>query len=69
MIKLKVEGKPNLVRDSASKAIINTDQAGLNTYLEKRKLFEMVIKQQQRIELLENEINKINALLINNNIQ
>ena len=61
---LKVKDHPDLVRDTKSKAILNTDVHALNKYKEERefkmKLHKIVEENQQ----MKNEISEIKDLLL-----
>ena len=56
----KVEGHPGLIRDLESNAIVNNDTTAYQNYI---KLREQKLKEQQRIENLENEVGEIKNLL------
>ena len=63
----KVKDHDNLVRDMNSKAVLNTDRAGLQEYYQKR---DSVKKEQyekletkQRIEKIEKDMSEIKELL------
>lgn len=64
---LKVQGHNNLIRDSHSKAILNTDKAGLEKYMADRELAENQKKEKQeftdKIQRLENDMSEIKELL------
>jgi hypothetical protein len=53
---LKVDGNDNLVRDTSSKAIINTNVKEYYNYVEKRN---MMLKQKQELEKQSQEINNL----------
>jgi flagellar basal body P-ring protein FlgI len=55
---IKVKDKPELVRDSFSKAIINVDR---NAYLDARSRKKNLIEQRDRLNVLENELNELKA--------
>ena len=64
---VKIDGNNSLVRDTHSKAILNTDRVGLEKYLAER---EIALKQlQEKIELkdkvhkLETDMSEIKSLL------
>ena len=63
----KVKDHNNLVRDMQSKAVLNTDRAGLQDYLQKRELAkkEQVEKSEtkQRLAKIEEEMSEIKELL------
>ncbi len=52
----KVEGHPNYIRDNSTKAVINTDINEYKNYILAR---ESKIKEQERIENIENEIKQL----------
>ena len=56
-----------LIRDIHSKAILNTDRAGLNEYLMKREIAKKQQAEQvankDRLEKLENDMSEIKSLL------
>jgi hypothetical protein len=53
---LKVDGNDNLVRDTSSKAIINTNVKEYYNYVEKRNV---MLKQKQELEKQSQEINNL----------
>ena len=57
---LKVEGNDSLVRDSSSKAIINTNAKEYQNYVEKRN---MMAKQKQEIDSLKKDMSEIKEML------
>jgi len=67
--KLKVEGYNNLVRDSITNGIINTDRNGYESYLQLRKIKKRDSNRIDKIESdlnsLKNDINDIKSLLLN----
>ena len=62
----KVKDHNNLVRDMQSKAVLNTDRAGLQDYLQKRELAkkEQVEKSEtkQRLAKIEEEMSEIKEI-------
>jgi len=56
----KVEGHPGLIRDLDTNAVINNDKTAYQNYVQLR---EQKLKEQQRIENLENEVGEIKNLL------
>lgn len=56
----KVEGHPNYIRDNSTKAIINTDINEYKNYILAR---ETKIKEQERIQNIENEIREIKSII------
>ena len=67
MKKIKVEGHPDLIRDSSSKAIVNKNIDEYNTYISINKKREFEKNKINNIESdlssLKNEINEIKNLL------
>tara|TARA_R110000868_G_scaffold160403_1_gene389951 strand:+ start:900 stop:1127 length:228 start_codon:yes stop_codon:yes gene_type:complete len=65
---LKVEGHENLVRDTYSKAILNTDRKALEEYRRQRELIRKEIEEKKemkdRVENLENNMQEIKSLLL-----
>jgi hypothetical protein len=63
----KVQDHDNLVRDMQSKAVLNTDKAGLNSYLQKRELAKKEMSEKaetkQRLAKIEEEMSEIKYLL------
>jgi hypothetical protein len=57
---LKVEGNDSLVRDTSSKAIINTNAKEYQNYVEKRN---MMAKQKQEIDSLKKDMSEIKEML------
>ena len=66
---LKVEGHNNLVRDTSTNGIINTDKTGYRSYIELRKVKNKNLNRIDKIESdlnsLKNDINDIKSLLLN----
>ena len=66
MAYVKIKDK-NLVRDTHSKAVLNTDKAGLENYYAKREIARKQQKEQletkQRLVQLENDMSEIKGLL------
>ena len=62
-----VKDHDNLIRDTQSKAVLNTDRFGLQEYLNKRDLAkrELLEKNEtkQRLEKIEEEMSEIKTLL------
>ena len=52
----EVEGKPNLVRDSDTKSIINVDESRYNAYIEN---YKKVYNQKKREDTMKNELDKM----------
>jgi len=63
----KVQDHDNLIRDMQSKAVLNTDKAGLNSYLQKRELAKKEMSEKaetkQRLAKIEEEMSEIKYLL------
>ena len=63
----KVKDHDNLIRDMQSKAVLNTDKAGLNNYLQKRELAKKEMSEKtetkQRLAKIEEEMSEIKNLL------
>jgi len=66
MAYVKIKDK-NLVRDTHSKAVLNTDRAGLENYYAKREIAKKQQQEQletkQRLVQLENDMSEIKGLL------
>jgi hypothetical protein len=64
---IKVQGHDNLVRDSHSKAILNTDVAGLQRYLAERDIAEKQRREKQelveKVNNLEKDMSEIKNML------
>jgi len=56
----KVEGHSDLVRDMESGAVINNDTTAYQNYLAMK---DQKIKEQERMENLENEVSELKSLL------
>ena len=63
----KVKDHEHLIRDIHSKAVLNTDKAGLNDYLMKREIAKKQqnekVETKQRLDKLEQDMGEIKALL------
>ena len=63
----KVQDHDNLIRDMQSKAVLNTDKAGLQDYLQKReqakKELSDKVETKQRLAKIEEEMAEIKYLL------
>ena len=63
----KVKDHNNLVRDMQSKAVLNTDRAGLNDYMMKREIAKKQQNEQSetkmRLMQLEQDMSEIKSLL------
>ena len=64
----KVKDHNHLIRDMNSKAVLNTDKAGLNDYMMKRDIAKKQQEEQSetkmRLAQLEEDMNEIKNLLI-----
>jgi hypothetical protein len=64
----KVKDHNHLVRDINSKAVLNTDKAGLNDYMMKREIAKKQLSEQSetkmRLAQLEQDMSEIKNLLI-----
>jgi hypothetical protein len=64
----KVKDHNNLIRDMSSKAVLNTDKAGLNDYLMKREIAKKQQNEQSetkmRLAKLEEDMTDIKNLLL-----
>jgi hypothetical protein len=64
----KVKDHNHLIRDMNSKAVLNTDKAGLNDYMIKREIAKKQISEQSetkmRLAQLEQDMSEIKNLLI-----
>jgi hypothetical protein len=72
-MKVQVEGRPDLVRDMKSGAVLNVDNRGLEAYKktrDKSQLVDRVIdeneKMKRQIESIENKLDYMLQLLNNN---
>ena len=63
----KVKDHNHLIRDMSSKAVLNTDRAGLNDYLMKREIAKKEKEEQSetkmRLMQLEQDMSEIKSLL------
>lgn len=55
---IQVQGKENLLRDSYSNGIINTDVQSYNSYIES---YKQKIKQNKKIDSIETELSNIKS--------
>jgi len=64
---LKVENQTNLVRDTSSGAILNTDRSGLQEYYRRKEIAKKEIMDREETKLrlvkMEEEIQEIKSLL------
>ena len=61
---MKVKDKPELIRDTKSKAILNTDAQALNKYREERDFKLKLQKIVQENDQMKSDINEIKNLLL-----
>lgn len=57
---IKVEGYPDLVRDSSNGAIINRDKSAYQNYIDSR---DRKLKEIERIESLEKDMSEIKVIM------
>lgn len=62
-MKLKVRDYPDLVRDSQSKAIINTNRSAMIQHMEKRETKVSIQSLQEEINVIKDEFQEIKELL------
>lgn len=60
--KVQIEGKSNLVRDTHSKALLNTDLRALNEYQLKKKMMTTVQQNESEINNIKERLSKIDSL-------
>jgi hypothetical protein len=60
---IKVENHPDLVRDSTSNAILNTDVAAFEAHLKQREKFNKIDSLSNRMDSLEQQLDQIISLL------
>ena len=63
VLKLKVEDRPDLVRDSRSKAIINTNKNAMLEHISKQQMKESIQNLNEEMVSLKNDFKEIKALL------
>ena len=61
---LKIEDAPDLVEDTRSGAILNTNVRALEAYRKKREKSDKVDKLETRVVSLEQTINELKSLII-----
>jgi len=61
---LKIEDAPDLVKDTRSGAILNTNVRALEAYRKKREKSDKVDKLETRVVSLEQTINELKSLVI-----
>jgi hypothetical protein len=59
-MKVKVENHDNLVRDTKTKAVLNTDMTSLQAYKQRR---ESLRKKDKDLESLKNEVSELKDLV------
>jgi len=64
MSDIKVEDHDKLVRESTSKAILNTDIDSLNQYKRQRSVLKSNLEMGTRVKQLEDDISTIKGLLL-----
>ena len=73
MKNLKIEGHPNLTRDTSSRAVINNNiddyQTYMKTYKHRQSEKDRLVSMESDLTSLKTEINEIKNLLINLNKQ
>lgn len=62
-IKLKVEDRPDLIRDSRSKAIININRSAMQEHMSKQQMKENIQNLNQEMASLKDDFKEIKALL------
>ena len=62
-MKLKVEGYPDLVRDSKSRAIINTNRQAMIDHIDKRNTKVTIQSLTEEMNVIKEEFQEIKALL------
>ncbi len=64
---VRIQESDNLIRDISSKAVLNTDRAGLQNYLVQRELAKKQMQEKaetsNRLIQLEQDMNEIKSLL------
>jgi hypothetical protein len=65
---LKVKDHPGLVRDPFSKAVINIDENGFNSYIEQRnrmkKQIEAIESNKNEVQQLKEDVAELKALML-----
>ena len=63
----KIEGHPDLIRDSNTNAILNTNQSGYENYIAmsqvKQKEIEKVDSLERDLDTIKDEINQVKTLI------
>ena len=62
-MKLKVRDYPDLVRDSQSRAIINTNRSAMMQHIEKRETKVSIQSLQEEMNVIKDEFKEIKELL------
>ena len=64
---VQIDENKNLVRDTTNRAILNTDRAGLESYLAQRQIAKQRLAEQEeiknKVEKLEEDITDIKSML------
>lgn len=64
----KIKDESFLKRDPASKAVINTDSAGLSAYIRQKRIAEakteQIEKQQKELDILKIELSEIKRMIL-----
>jgi len=61
---LKIEGAPDLLKDTKSGALLNTNIKALEAYRKQREKSERQTQLEHRVASLENNINELKSLLV-----
>lgn len=59
--KVKVKGQPELLRDTKTQAVINTDRTSLEEYKKRRDLAR---KSREEMDMLKNDVSEIKQMLL-----
>lgn len=62
-MKLRVEGHPNLVRDSKTNAIISNDKAGYENYINEKNFRASLLETRREMDSLKNDLAEIKNIL------
>ena len=64
---VQIDENKNLIRDTTNRAILNTDRAGLESYLAQRQIAKQRLAEQEeiknKVEKLEEDITDIKSML------
>jgi hypothetical protein len=63
-MKIKVENEPDLVRDTKSNAVLNTDNRALQAYKKQKKLLNSVGDTSERMDNMEQRLINIENILL-----